>query len=114
MTNGKITKLHQLDKCISTFATDENGTLYGVGSAEPYAGAAVYIIDKTDGSCEYLQEIPNCSVFIGDNYYGEIMYSPQMTYDYGAQRFYLNATLHYKGYNSRNYGFYMIQMEQMM
>ena len=111
LTNGKITKLHQLDKCISTFATDENGTLYGVGSAEPYAGAAVYIIDKTDGSCEYLQEIPNCSVFIGDNYYGEIMYSPQMTYDYGAQRFYLNATLHYKGYNSRNYGFYMIQME---
>ena len=42
---------------------------------------------------------------------GEVMYNSQMTYDYGTKRLYLNATNKFKGYNSKNYGFYMIQLE---
>lgn len=111
LNNGKVTKLQQLEKCISAFAVDENGTLYGVGAAGPYETTSFYIIDKETGSCKYLEDLPGGFAYTGDNYMGEIMYSPQMTYDYTTKRLYLNATNKYKGYNSRNYGFYMIQLE---
>lgn len=111
LSSGEVTKLHRLDQCISAFAADENGTLYGVGSPGPYENASFYIIDKETGNCKYLGELPNGCAYVGDNYYSEIMYSPQMTYDYTTKRLYLNATFKFKGYDSKNYGFYMVQLK---
>lgn len=111
LRNGPLTNLHQLDTCISAFAADETGTLYGVGAPGPYDTASIYRIDKETGSCTLLQELPDggCA-YTGDNYMTERMYSPQMTFDYGTNRLYLNATNKYKGYESHNYGLYMIQL----
>lgn len=111
LTNGKVTKLHQLDECVSALAADEYGTLYGVGSAGPYEDASLFTIYKESGKCTFVQSMPGTYVYTGDNYMSEVMYNSQMTYDYGTKRLYLNATNKFKGYNSKNYGFYMIQLE---
>lgn len=113
LKDGSLTKVAELDTCISSFAADDKGVLYGAGAPGPYETAAIYTIDKETGVCTHLEDISDGGkVYTGDNYMFERMYSPQMTYDYGTKRLYLNATNKYKGYHSCNYGLYMIQMEE--
>ena len=112
LNNGSLTEVCTLSTPISAIAGDESGTIYGVGSQARYQVSNLYKVDKESGNCTVLQQFPeDGKVWTGDNYMGERMYSPQMTYDHGTKRLYLNATIREKMVASRNYGFFMIQLQ---
>lgn len=111
LTNGQFTEIKSLSGGKAyAIAVDKNGTLYGVGADAYYTDAKLYTIDKSSGACTLVQELPGVRAFTGASYYGEVMYSPQMTYNYELNRLYLNATTRQKSSKSYNSGFWMIEL----
>ncbi len=113
LDTGLLTTVAELDFDAPVFALacDKDGQLYAAGGTlDPYATTTViYKMDKATGAqTEYLT-IEGAGVVTGSNYYGNAYYNSQLTYDFGTDRLYLNATTsHY--YYSESYGFYMIEL----
>lgn len=111
LTNGKFTEIKSLSGGKAyAIAVDKNGTLYGVGADAYYTAAKLYTIDTSNGTCTKIKDLPDVRAFTGASYYGEVMYSPQMTYNYELNRLYLNATTRQKSSKSYNSGFWMIEL----
>lgn len=112
LNTGKVEEVAPLDKRIDAIAFDDLGNLYGVGSEEIYKTSYLYVINKTSGKTTEIQELSTEGgvVYTAENYYSQRMYSPQMAYDYGTNRLYLNATIRHRTFASSNKGFIMIQL----
>ncbi len=116
LTDGSLSDEKQLNfngsgsGKVFAIAVDKNGTLYGVGADAYYTAAKLYTIDTSNGTCTKIKDLPDVRAFTGASYYGEVMYSPQMTYNYELNRLYLNATTRQKSSKSYNSGFWMIEL----
>ena len=113
LNNGKVTEVAALTENISAIAADGSGKLYGVGSKAMYQTTCLYEIDKKQGTCTQMKAIEASGGvdWTGDNYMSEQMFGSQMTYDYGTDRLYLNATIRHKTMASGGYGIYIIQQK---
>ncbi len=94
LATGALTYVAELDfdTPVYALACDANGVLYAAGSNAMWEGTAhLYTIDKQTGAMTAFVDIPNANVYTGPAYYGPA-YNPQMTYDFGSNRLYINAT----------------------
>lgn len=109
LNTAEIKEVAELDQKVFTIAVDKNGTLYGAGSKDSNSNGFLYTIDKKTGACTKMMDLP-CKVFTGDVYLGyEVQYNPQLAYDFGTNRLYLNSgscTKLLRYYD----GMYMIQL----
>ena len=112
LDNGQLTTIATMDFSTPVFALacDKDGVLYAAGgSFDMYATeSTIYTVDKTTGALTPYTTI-NGGIFTGANYYGNMQYNTQMTYDFGTDRLYLNATVDDQ-YYSNSYGIHMIQL----
>ena len=112
LDTGLLTTIAEMDFATPVFALacDKNGTLYAAGgSFDMYATeSTVYTVDKLTGALTPYTTISG-GVFTGANYYGSMQYNTQMTYDFGTDRLYINATVDDQ-YYSNAYGVHMIQL----
>ena len=113
LDTGVMTLVADLDFNAPVFALacDANGQLYAAGGTlDPFVTTTViYKLDKTTGAqTEYLT-IEGVNVVTGSNYYGQVYYNTQLTYDFGTDRLYMNATTSHNSW-SKGYGMYMIQL----
>ena len=111
LDTGKVTKIAELDMTNKVFAMaiDKNGTMYVAGSADYYTDAVLYTMDKTTGALTKVKDLTGMSIYTGNTYYGDMRYNTQMTYDFGTDRLYLNATSSTKS-ASKAFGMYLIQL----
>lgn len=111
LDTGKVTKIAELDMTNKVFAMaiDKNGTMYVAGSADYYTDAVLYTMDKTTGALTKVKDLTGMSIYTGNTYYGAMRYNTQMTYDFGTDRLYLNATSSTKS-ASKASGMYLIQL----
>lgn len=109
LDNGEVTKLAQLDTKVYALAADQNGVLYAAGAPDAYSDAKLYTLDKTTAAATFVTDIPGARVNTGSNYYGDLQYSPQMTYDVTTDRLYLSATADSQ-YYSVSSGMFLIQL----
>ena len=111
LDTGKVTKIAELDMTNKVFAMaiDKNGTMYVAGSADYYTDAVLYTMDKTTGVLTKVKDLTGMSIYTGNTYYGDMRYNTQMTYDFGTDRLYLNATSSTKS-ASKAFGMYLIQL----
>ena len=111
LDTGKVTKIAELDMTNKVFAMaiDKNGTMYVAGSADYYTDAVLYTMDKTTGVLTKVKDLTGVSIYTGNTYYGDMRYNTQMTYDFGTDRLYLNATSSTKS-ASKAFGMYLIQL----
>ncbi len=113
LTNGAITEVATLafDTPVYTLAIDGEGTLYAAGSNAVNEGAAhLYTIDKATGDMTLLLDMPGVNIYSGPSYYGP-GYNPQMTYDFGSDRLYINATaMRQNTSNGSHSGVIMVQL----
>ena len=110
LNTAELSEIGATDKKVYTIAVDKNGVLYGAGSENSYSKGTMYTIDKKTAACTEFCKLP-CVVYTGPVYYGEVQYNPQMAYDFGSNRLYLNSgscTKQIRGYD----GMYMIQLGQ--
>ncbi len=112
LDTGKFTEIATLSEEVFVLTIDENGTIYGAGSADwGYEEGNLYTINPTTGECTFLADIPGSHIGTGVNYYGQLKYNAQMTYDFSTRRIYLYASYNDQ-YNSygRNNTMYMINL----
>ncbi len=109
MANGHVTKLKQLSQKVFALAIDKNGVFYAAGSQALGVDAKLYTLNKDTAVCTELITLTEARVFTGPNYYNELQYNSQMTYDYKTNRLYLNATVKHKQL-SYSAGMFMIQL----
>ena len=113
LDTGLLTPVADLDfnKPVFALACDKNGQLYAAGgSMDMYAtSTTIYKMDKATAELTAYTTIEGAGVFTESNYYGSVRYNSQLTYDFGTDRLYLNATVT-SLYNSKAYGVYMIQL----
>ncbi len=94
LTDGSITEVATLDfdTPVYTLAVDGDGILYAAGSNSLHEGTAhLYTLDKESGALTLILDMPGANIFTGPAYYGP-SYNAQMTYDFGSDRLYINAT----------------------
>ena len=112
LDTGAATRIAELDFETPVFALacDKNGQLYAAGgSFDFYATTSnIYKLNKVNGDLELYTTV-NGGVYTGASYYGTPQYNAQMTYDFGTDRLYLNATVDDQ-YWSRYDGFFMVQL----
>lgn len=94
LNTAVFTEIGSLNQPVYAIAADKNGIVYGVGSPDAESNAKLYTIDKQTADCTVIIDMP-CSVYPGQ-------YNSQMTYDFGTDRLYLNASA------NSSYGMYMI------
>ena len=111
LNTGAITTVATLDinRPVFALAADKDGTLYAAGSPDAYSDAVLYTVDKTTGALTEVTTIEGTRVYTGSTYYGEVQYNSQMTYDFGTNRLYLNATAKSK-WDAAASGMYLIQL----
>lgn len=112
LDTGLVTTVATLDRYVYALACHVDGTLYAAGANENddvYADAVLYTLDKDTAESTYVTTIAGAQVYTGNNYYGTVMYNPQMTCDFTTNRLYLNATSDEQGL-SYSTGMYMIQL----
>ena len=110
---GALTKVGDLNESVFALAADKDGTLYAAGSPNTYTDAALYTVDKTTGECTKVIDLPGARAYTGTVYYGTQQYNPAMTYDFGTNRLYLNATSDDQYMGVENSGVYMIVLDDM-
>ena len=112
LDTGKLTTIATMDFSTPVFALacDKDGVLYAAGgSFDMYAKeATIYTVDKESGALTPYTTISG-GIFTGANYYGSMQYNAQMTYDFGTDRLYINATVDDQ-YYSNAYGIHMVQL----
>lgn len=110
LDTGKFTEIATLSQKVYVLTIDENGTIYGAGSADwGYEEANLYTINATTGECTFVADIPGAHLGTGPNYYGNLQSNAQMTYDFKLHRIYLYASYNEKN-NSYLNGLYMINL----
>ena len=113
LDTGLLTPVADLDfnKPVFALACDGEGQLYAAGgSMDPYATSTnIYKMDKKTAALTHYVTVEGAGVFTDSAYYGMVRYNSQLTYDFGTNRLYMNATVN-SLYNSRSYGMFMIQM----
>ena len=112
MDTGLMTTVAEMDFNTPVFALacDKDGVLYAAGgSFDMYAKeATIYTVDKATGALTPYTTISG-GIFTGANYYGSMQYNAQMTYDFGTDRLYINATVDDQ-YYTNSYGIHMVQL----
>ena len=112
LDTGKLTTVAELDynAPVYALACDDEGILYAAGgSMDLYtASSTIYTVDKANGTLTPYTTV-NAGVYTGPNYYGEVQYNTQMTYDFGTDRLYLYATTDHK-YRAHSYGMYIVDL----
>ncbi len=112
LDNGQLTTVATMDFNTPVFALacDDEGVLYAAGGSHDYyaATSTIYTVDKATGALTPYTTI-NGGVHTGSTYYGGVKYNSQMTYDFGTDRLYINATTNDQ-YYSHYYGMYMVQL----
>lgn len=111
LDDGSLTEIATLSDFVFALAVDAKGTLYAAGSPDMSTEGALYTVDTTNGVCTKVLDLPGAYIWTGEVYYGNQQYNPVMTYDYGTNRLYLNATNKTYWYES-NSGVYMIQLDE--
>lgn len=111
LNTGAITTVATLDinRPVYALAADKDGTLYAAGSPDAYSDAVLYTVDKTTGELTEVTTIEGARVYTGSTYYSEVQYNAQMTYDFGTNRLYLNATAKSK-WDAEASGMFLIQL----
>ena len=113
LDNGQMTTVAELDFATPVFALacDAEGQLYAAGgSFEMYADSTtIYKLDKATGELAEYVVVEGAGVFTGANYYGSVQYNSQMTYDWGTNRLYLNATVDDQYYYT-SHGMFMVEL----
>lgn len=113
LDTGAATKIADLDFNTPVFALacDDEGQLYAAGGTFDYFAntANIYKLNKETGALELYTTIDGAGVYTGPYYYGNHSYNTQMTYDFGTDRLYLNATVDHQNH-ANNAGFYMVQL----
>ena len=113
LDTGKMTTVATLDFATPVFALacDAEGQLYAAGGSFDYYGGSnkIFKMDKATGELTEYTTVEGACMFTGSNYYGYAQYNPQMTYDFGTNRLYLNATVD-EQYYYKSYGMYMVQL----
>ena len=112
LDTGAMTTIAEMDfdTPVYALACDANGTLYAAGGTHDYYAdtATIYTVDKETGALTPYTTI-NGGVHTGANYYSNIQYNTQMTYDFGTDRLYIYATSD-DNYFSRSSGMFMVQL----
>ena len=112
LDTGAMTTIATMDfdTPVYALACDANGTLYAAGGTHDYYAttATIYTVDKETGALTPYTTI-NGGVHTGANYYSNIQYNTQMTYDFGTDRLYIYATSD-DNYFSRSSGMFMVQL----
>ena len=112
LDTGRLTTIATMDFSTPVFALacDKDGVLYAAGgSFDMYAKeATIYTVDKESGALTPYTTISG-GIFTGANYYGSMQYNAQMTYDFGTDRLYINATVDDQ-YHSNAFGIHMVQL----
>ena len=113
LDNGQMTAVATLDFATPVFALacDAEGQLYAAGgSFDVYADSTtIYKLDKATGELTEYVVVEGAGVFTGANYYGSVQYNSQMTYDWGTNRLYLNATVDDQYYYT-SHGMFMVEL----
>ena len=113
LDNGQLTAVAELDFATPVFALacDADGQLYAAGgSFDMYAtSSTVYKLDKATGELTEYVVVEGAGIYTGANYYGSVRYNSQLTYDWGTNRLYLNASVS-DTYWSKGYGMFMIEL----
>ncbi len=113
LDTGAVTNVADLDfdTPVYALACDASGQLYAAGgSHDLYTTTTnIYKLNKVNGDLELYTTIDGAGVYTGPNYYGTSQYNAQMTYDFGTNRLYLNATTDHQNWSTCG-GFYMIEM----
>ena len=96
---------------VFALACDKNGQLYAAGgSLDMYStSTTIYKMDKETAALTPYTTIEGAAVYTGANYYGGVKYNAQLTYDFGTDRLYMNATVDDQYYRD-SYGVFMIQL----
>ena len=113
LDNGQMTAVAELDFSTPVYALacDAEGQLYAAGGIfDMYANSStIYKLDKATGELNEYAAVNGAGIYTDANYYGTVRYNSQMTYDWGTNRLYLNATV--SGlYYSKGYGMFMIEL----
>lgn len=112
LDTGAVTAVGELNFNAPVFALacDASGQLYAAGGyMDSYTSdTIIYKMDKTTAAQTEYVTIQGAGVYTGYNYYGT-QYNAQMTYDFGTDRLYLNATTDHQ-YWSTYSGMYMVQL----
>ena len=112
LDSGLMTVVADLDfnQPVYALACDANGQLYAAGGVmDMYAyNTTIFKMDKKTAALTHYVDIAGAGVYTGPNYYGT-QYNTQMTYDFGTNRLYLNATTD-DLYYSNSYGMFMVQL----
>ena len=113
LDTGFMTVVADLDfnQPVFALACDKNGQLYAAGGAmDMFAtSTTIFKMDKTTAELTEYVTIEGAGVYTGSNYYGGVQYNTQLTYDFGTERLYMNATVDDQNY-SRSFGVFMIQL----
>ena len=112
LDNGQLTTVAELDFDTPVFALacDKDGVLYAAGGSHDYYSttATIYTMDKQTGALTPYTTI-NGGIHTGANYYSNVQFNTQMTYDFGTDRLYINATSDDNGFCHAS-GFFMVQL----
>ena len=111
MDNGSLTKVADLSENVFALAADAEGTLYAAGSPSEFSDAVLYTVDKTTGELTKKLDLPGARAWTGEVYYGTQQYNPAMTYDFGTNRLYLNASSDSQSFSINSTGVYMISLD---
>ncbi len=113
LNDGSLTEIATLDfdTPVYTLAVDGDGVLYAAGSNDLHEGTAhLYTVDKQTGEMSLLLDMPGVNIYTGPAYYGP-SYNAQMTYDFGSDRLYINATsMRQNTSNGYHSGVIMVQL----
>ena len=113
LDTGLMTAVADLDfnEPVFALACDKDGQLYAAGgSMDMYANSTtIYKMDKETAALTPYTTVEGANVFTGSAYYGMVRYNTQLTYDFGTNRLYMNATVN-DTYRSASYGVFMIQL----
>ena len=113
LDTGLMTVVADLDfnQPVFALACDQNGQLYAAGGTmDMFASSTtIFKMDKTTAELTAYVTIEGAAVYTGSTYYGGVQYNTQLTYDFGTNRLYMNATVDDQNY-SASYGVFMIQL----
>ena len=113
LDNGYMTTVASLDfnQPVFALACDKNGQLYAAGGSLEYYNynTTIFKMDKETAALTPYTTVEGAGVMTGSSYYGNVQYNTQLTYDFGTDRLYMNATVDHQ-YYSNAYGVFMIQL----
>ena len=113
LDTGYMTAVADLDfnQPVFALACDADGQLYAAGGSLDYYSynTTIFKMDKETAALTPYTTIQGAGVMTGSSYYGNVQFNTQLTYDFGTNRLYMNATVDHQ-YYSDAFGVFMIQL----